>query len=424
MQDHNDRGSYSDHRANLSRRGLLKGAGGAIALGGVTSFASPFIRSAAADEPVKLGMVLAKQGPFAQQGADLAAGVQMALKQANNLVAGRKVELTWLDESDPLSATQSITKLVQEQKVAAVLGGTSSANSLAMGAVAKRARVPFISLNAVAREVTGKQCNRFMFRSPPSIPVYARAMGPDLLTAGKKWYFLVASFAMGDDVLATFGDFLKASGGTVAGVDRVPVETTDLSSYILKVRQAKPDVLVSGLANVGPILKQLHEFGMTGKITVGGPAVSDTDLWSVPREALSGIYGKMWYYNDPSNSLEDKEFTAAYLKDNGKPPTDRVWAGWFMTRYLLAAVENAKSVDAAKLVAALEALQFKDGSQQVGFREWDHQLIRQPVVATAQPNPKDNWDTLKVTSKSSADAKALGALFGAKEEIGCAMESI
>jgi branched-chain amino acid transport system substrate-binding protein len=408
----------------ISRRTLLKRTAAAAMAGGATSLAAPFIGSASADEPVKLGLILAKQGPFAQQGADLAVGVQIALKQASNLVVGRKIEMNWLDESDPQSATQSITKLVQEQKVAAVLGGTSSANSLAMGAVAKRARVPFVSLNGVARDITGKQCNRFMFRGPPSIPVYARAMGPDLLAAGKNWYLLVASFAMGDDVLATFGDFLKASGGTVAGVDRVPVETTDLSSYILKVRQAKPDVLISGLANVGPILKQLHEFGMTGKITVGGPAVSDTDLWSVPREALSGIYGKTWYHNDPSNSPEDKEFTAAYQKEYGKPPTDRVWAGWFMTRFLLEAIESAKSIDPAKIVEALEGLRFKDGAQQVGFRSWDHQLIRRPVVAVAQPNPKDNWDTLKVTSTAPMDVAALEGLFGTKEEIGCNMDSL
>jgi branched-chain amino acid transport system substrate-binding protein len=73
--------------------------------------------------------------------------------------------------------------LIQDNKVSIVLGGTSSANTLAMGAVAKRSRVPFIGLNAAAREVTGKACNRFMFRAPASVPVYARAMAPELLAA-------------------------------------------------------------------------------------------------------------------------------------------------------------------------------------------------------------------------------------------------
>jgi branched-chain amino acid transport system substrate-binding protein len=424
----NDQGNFDIggnrlHRRTLSRRRFLTNSG-AVLSGGALALATPYIGTAAADEPLRIGMVLAKQGAFAQQGADLAAGVQIALKDAGNKALGRNIELTWLDESDPQGATQSITKLIQEQKVSVVVGGTSSANSLAMGAVAKRSRVPFISLNAAARELTGKACNRFTFRAPASVPVYARAMAPELLAVGKKWYFLIASFTFGDDVLATYGDIVKAAGGTIVGTDRVPVETTDISSYILKVRQAKPDLLVSGLANVGPILKQLKEFGMTGQIGVAGPAVSDTDLWSVPREALTGIYGKTWYFNDPNNSPEDKAFVEAYRKANERPPTDRVWAGWFMTRFLMAAIEQAKSVESNKLVEALESLRFKDGNQDVGFREWDHQLIRRPVVGMAQANATDKWDTLKVKSQAVADAAELGRLFGSKEDVGCTMEPL
>jgi branched-chain amino acid transport system substrate-binding protein len=409
------------HGSGISRRTLL---GAAAASGAGLILEAPFVSGALAEEPVRIGVVIAKQGPFVQQGADLAAGLQLALKEANNTVIGRNIEMTWLDESDPQSATQSITKLIQDSKVSIVLGGTSSANTLAMGAVAKRSRIPFIGLNAAAREVTGKACNRFMFRAPASVPVYARAMAPDLLAIGKKWYFLIANFAFGDDVLSTYSDILKAAGGTIAGVDRVPVETTDISSFILKVRQAKPDVLVSGLPNVGPILKQLKEFNMTGQLTVAGPAVSDTDLWSVPREALTGIYGKTWYFNDPANPPEDKRMVESYRKVNNKPPTDRVWMGWFITNFALAAIEQAKSTDSNKLVESLESLKFKVGSSTVSFRQWDHQLINRPVMGTAQANPTDQWDTLKMKSQAEASAADLEKLFGSKEEIGCTMEAL
>ena len=419
MEDHGRKSTLRG--AGISRRTLL---GVAAASGGALTLRAPFISRALAEEPVRIGVVIAKQGAFVQQGADLAAGLQLALKDASNTVMGRNIEVTWLDESDPQSATQNITKLIQNNKVSIVLGGTSSANTLAMGAVAKRSRVPFIGLNAAAREVTGKACNRFMFRAPASVPVYARAMAPELLTVGKKWYFLIANFAFGDDVLSTYGDILKAAGGTIAGVDRVPVETTDISSFILKVRQAKPDVLVSGLANVGPILKQLKEFNMTGQVTVAGPAVSDTDLWSVPREALTGIYGKTWYFNDPSNPPEDNQLVESYRKVNNKPPTDRVWLGWFMTRFALAAMEQAKSTDANKLVESLESLKFKVGSSTASFRDWDHQLIRRPVIGTAQANPSDQWDTLKMKTQAGTSAAELDHLFGSKDEIGCAMETL
>src|SRR5258708_13382143 len=288
----NDKGNL-DIRGNrgraLSRRRFLTNSG-AVLSGGALALATPYIGTAAADEPLRIGMVLAKQGAFAQQGADLAAGVQIALKDAGNKALGRNIELTWLDGSDPQGATQSITKLIQEQKVSVVVGGTSSANSLAMGAVAKRSRVPFISLNAAARELPGKACNRFTFRAPPSVPVYARAIPPSLLSVSKNWYFLIASFTFGDDVLATYGDIVKAAGGTIVGTDRVPVETTDISSYILKVRQAKPDLLVSGLANVGPILKQLKAFRMTGQVGVRGPARQRSAVSAAAPRARPGAY--------------------------------------------------------------------------------------------------------------------------------------
>jgi len=190
----NDQGNFETRaihlrRRTLSRRRFLTNSG-VVLSGGALALATPYIGTAAADEPLRIGMVLAKQGAFAQQGADLAAGVQIALKDAGNKAIGRNIELTWLDESDPQSATQSITKLIEEQKVAVVVGGTSSANSLAMGAVAKRSAC-VISLNAAARELTGKACNRFTFPRPASVPVYARAMAPELLAIGKKWYFLI-----------------------------------------------------------------------------------------------------------------------------------------------------------------------------------------------------------------------------------------
>lgn len=384
----------------------------------------PFIGTARAQDPIRIGMVLAKSGAMGNQGGDLAQGVQIALKEAGGAVLDRPIELLWLDEPTPQDAVQSITRLIGESKVAAVLGGTSSANTLAMGAVAKRERTPFLGLNSAAREPTGSQCNHFMFRAPPSVPVYARAMGPSLLERGKNWYFLVASFTFGDDVLATFGDVVKAAGGTIAGVDHVPVGTTDYSSYLLKVRQARPDVLVSGAANVGPILNQMNDMGLTGRITVAGPAVSDTDLWSVRPAALAGLYGKTWFFDDPANSADDKAMVQTYVAEHKVPPSDRVWYGWYGMRVVLAALTKAKSVDPVALVRAMESLQLRDGDFSVSFREWDHQLLRRILVAEAKPNPADRYRILTIKASEPATPAGLEALYGTREEVGCNMEAL
>ncbi|WP_424138275.1 ABC transporter substrate-binding protein [Roseomonas chloroacetimidivorans] len=403
----------------VTRRAVLRGTGAAI----MPALPAPFIGSAAAAEPVRIGMVLAKQGAMSNQGEHLAQGAQFAVKQATEIL-GRPVELIWLDEPTPQDAVQSITRLIGESRVAAVIGGTSSANTLAMGAAAKRERVPFVGLNSSAREPTGSQCNRFMFRVPASVPVYARAMTPSLLEKGKKWYFLVASFTFGEDVLKTFGDELKAAGGTVAGVDQVPVGTTDYSAYLLKVRQTRPDVLISGAPNVGPILNQMNEMGLTGRVYVGGPAVSDTDLWSVKPPALTGLYGKTWYFDDPANSEEDRQLVQDYTAQTRTPPSDRVWAGWYGTRLVLEAVRQAGSTDAAKLVGALEGMRLSDGDTPVSFRDWDHQLLRRLVVAEARQNTADRHRILTLKPSAARSPDDLNRLFGLPEEIGCRMEPL
>lgn len=396
-----------------------------IAAGAAAAVPMAYLGTAAAQQSLKIGMVIAKQGPFAQQGSDLAAGAQQAFGDAASRVLGRPAELIWMDEPNPQGAVQNITKLIEEQKVVAVLGGTNSATSLAMGSVAHRARVPFISVNGAAREITGKDCNPFMFRLPASVPVYARAMAPHMLAVGKKWYFIAGSFTFGDDVISTYSEILKAAGGTVVGVDRVPVATTDYSSFVLKARAAKPDVVISGAANVEPILKQFKELGLTGQIPVAGPAVSDTDLWAASPDALAGIFGKTWYYNDPNNTPQERAFVQAYRAKEGKPPSDRVFFGWHGMRLLLQAIENGRSADPAVIARQLDELRLQDGDLPLSFRQWDHQLLRRVVVGQARkPNPADRWDILDIKPSKPANAQALDQLYGSQAEVGCKMASI
>jgi branched-chain amino acid transport system substrate-binding protein len=410
------------YSARANRRRFLQTSGAAaatIALPGLG------IGNAFAQEKITIGMVIAKQGPFTQQGADLAAGIQMALAEAGGKVLGRTVDLQWLDEANPQGAVQSITKVIEEGKAVAVLGGTNSATTLAMGQVALRAKVPFISVNGAAREITGKDCNPFMFRSQPSVPVFAEAMAPHMLAIGKKWYFIAGAFAFGEDVISTFSDILKAAGGTVLGADRAPVGTTDYSSLVLKARAAKPDVVISGAANVEPLLKQFKELGLTGNIGMAGPAVSDTDLWSASPDALAGIFGKTWSYADPNNSPAEKAFVAAYRAKEGKPPSDRVFFGWYSMRFMLAAIQQSGGTDPVKITHALEEVKFQEGPTNAYFRKGDHQMVRRLLVAKAhKPNPADKWDILDIVSKPAPTQAALEKMYGVPAELGCKMAPI
>ena len=83
---------------------------------------------------------------------------------------------------------------------------------------------------------------------------------------GKKWYFLTANYAFGQDIAKSFKEILAKAGGTVVGDDDVPLNTPDYSSFILKIRQAKPDMILGGVpaGDLSTFLKQWNEMGMKG----------------------------------------------------------------------------------------------------------------------------------------------------------------
>src|SRR5271156_3304248 len=294
----------------VGRRQLL---GGAVALA-AAPLAAPFV--ARAVEPIRIGVLLAKTGQIAGQAEYLSNGTFLALEQRNHMVMGQPAELVWLDEPSPQGATQNMQKLVQENKVCAILGGSLSSNALAEEATAAELKIPMVIDNAAATEITGKNCNRYSFRLNTPVLVQSRMLAPYALKNGKRWYFITASFAFGQDILRTSRALLKEAGGTEVGVDEVPLNTADFSSFILKIRQANPDVVVGGLSagDLSTFLKQWNELGMKGKIPFVEIAIGDTDIWGVGPEAATGTFTKLWDAYNPNNTPEEKAFAAAYLK--------------------------------------------------------------------------------------------------------------
>src|SRR3984885_5232729 len=263
-----------------------------------------------AADTIKIGVLLAKTGQIAAQTEYLANGTFLAMEERNNMVMGQPAELVWLDEPTPQAATQNMQKLVQENKVVAVLGGSLSSNALAKEATAAQLKVPFVCDNAAATEISGKNCNRFTFRLNTPVAVQSRMLAPFALTYGKKWYHITASYAFGQDILRSSRELLKAAGGTEVGSDEVPLNTADFSSFILKIRQRKPDVAVGGLGgrDPAPLLKQWNELGMRGKIPFVEIAIGDTDIWAVGPDAATGTFTKIWWYKNPNNPPEEQAF--------------------------------------------------------------------------------------------------------------------
>ena len=163
---------------------------------------------------------MAKAGPWTDQGEQLSQGAYLALEMRKSTVLGRPAELVWLDDQSPQMGAQNAQKVIEENKVVGIVGGSTSATALAISAVCRRAKIPFVHNNGAAREVTGSQCSPYTFRLLAPVPVQMRAMAPYILSAGKRWYILNVGYSFGQDIARSFREVLKDAGGTEVGGDK------------------------------------------------------------------------------------------------------------------------------------------------------------------------------------------------------------
>lgn len=376
--------------------------------------------------PIKVGMIFPKQGPSAAIGEFLSRGALLAVEERGGKVGGRDIEVVFLDEPNAQQAQQNFQKLVEEHNVVGVVGGNSSAAALAMTGVAMRTQTPLIVAGAAAREITGASCNPYTFRFQATVPVQLAGLMPILRKNGQDVYFITAAYAFGQDILNTGRALLKEADGKEVGVDEVPLNTADYSSYVLKIRSKKPDSVIGGLVgqDQSSFLKTWNAMGMKGRIPFYGIAVSDTDFWDVGPDSSTGIYTKPWYYNDPDNTEGDRAFVKAFMDKYDRPPSDKAYAGWLSMRSLLDSIEAAASTDSKDIVKALESWKDDKGAFPAFYRDWDHQLIRPSVVVEVKDKIADKWDYFDVLQHTSQGLEDTLADFGTKEEVGCNMAAL
>jgi branched-chain amino acid transport system substrate-binding protein len=211
-------------------------------------------------------------------------------------------------------------------------------------------------------------------------------------------------------------------GGAEIGSELIPTGTTDFSSYLLKVRNTKPDVVFQNLAGTDQtnFMKQYAEFGMTTE--VAGGLIDTLLMWPVGVGAITGSFPLLWWYDLPYE--ETKRFSAAFTKKYGKPPENQAWGDYYSTKAIAQAMQQAGTTDSKKVVEAMEKIKFDGGKgRQLYFRSWDHQLMQPIWVALGKKKSeaKDQWDIWKIAGEVPDKSEDLEVIASTKEENACEM---
>ena len=404
------------------RRQILKaGAAGAVATMGFPAIVK------AQSEKIRIGHLTPLTGFLGPLGEYGTMGIKQAVDEVNKNggVMGRQIELITEDSVNPATASSKAQRMIERDGVSCIVGEINSASGLAISQVAARNQKIFINTGGNSDELRGKNCNKFMFHVECANSMYVHTCGRALmqqgLVKGKKWYFLTADYAFGHDLTRVARNFLAANGGSESGEDKVPTDATDYSAYMLKIRQAKPDVVISNLSGtqITSFMKQYSEYGLP--FTVAGFGFDTALAWGAGGDNFIGTWPVPWHHDVSSPS--SKAFVAEFIKRYGKPPENQAWGDYLVLKIVAESMNTVKSTDSLKIIDFLEkGAQFDVLKGRKGyFRSWDHQLIQEMYTMTpkAKGTAKDKWDFLQIGQSVPSASEPLDIIAPTKAENNC-----
>jgi branched-chain amino acid transport system substrate-binding protein len=399
-------------------------------LGAAALLAAPAI-SYGQSEALRIGHLtprtgfLGPLGEFAVQAAQLAADEINAAGGIN----GRKLEMLFEDSVNPQTASAKAERYIQRDKVACIVGEINSASALAIGQVVQRERALFINTGANSDALRGSDCRRMMFHIEGQNSMYVKAVGRALvekgLIKGKKTYALTADYAFGHDLLHVAKRFLAQNGGSVANEDLIPTDLTDFSPFLLKLRQARPDVVVANLAGaqITNFLKQYTEYGL--RFPVAGFGFDTALAWGAGSGNFLGTWPTMWHHR--LENAAAKKFTADFRARFGRPPENQAWGDYNAVKIIAQSMNELKSVDAVQVMQHLEkGAKFnvlKD--RESYFRASDHQIMTEMYAITALPpaEQKDRFDIFTSSAGIPGEGEPLEAIASTPDEASCTFPS-
>ncbi|MDP3224550.1 MAG: ABC transporter substrate-binding protein [Rubrivivax sp.] len=407
------------------RRRALK-AGAAVA--GVSALGLPALVAAQA-EKIKIGHLTPLTGFLGALGDYAVQGIKMAAEEINAAggVMGRQLDVISEDSVNPQTASSKAQRMIERDKVTVLMGEINSASALTIAQFAARNKTLFMSIGARSDALRGKDCNRYTFHVDIPVTVMVNAAGEALLreglVKGTKIYALTSDYLFGHDLSRQAKRFFAANGGTVIGDELVPTDLTDFSAQLLKIRQAKPDLIATNLGGnqVTNFVKQYAEFGL--QFPVAGFNLNTADAWAAGEGNLGGIWPTVWHHElkTPGSQAFVEKFTKKY----GRIPENHAWIEYVSLKMMAQAMTATKSTDSEKLIAYFESEAQFDvlKARKAYFRSWDHQLMQEAYPFTVKPKgqSKNKQDFLQFGEAVPAANEPLDKLAPPKSESACKM---
>ena len=384
----------------------------------LTLFLFSFAGASWSADTVKVGVIYSTTGAGSAVGKIQIDGAKLAIKQVNDkgglTLGGKKVKVEAVirdDETKPDVGVRRYREFLNDN-IKLIVGGTFAHVSTALNEQIRGGQALFMATNGVQEKVFHKNEKAPYYISPLGAVDGVGRIGVD---------YVVKTFKP-KHVMLFLPDYAYGRGAA-EGAHRVfknkypqvkvsetwsPVGTPDYTSYIIKIKEAKPDVVMMGHWGNDAInaLKQVHELGLKREAKVYFNSIITTQAIGVPPEALEGLTMAMWWYHDmtglkdPQTEKAVAELTQAWRKEYGEPPDPFAVYAYLGMQETLRGAELANSLEPDKVYNAL--MNKPDFMSVKGPAKWridgrpSYKYVKFILNGKSPRERKDKWDVAKV----------------------------
>ena len=322
--------------------------------------------AAGAQGTVKIGVISAYSGQFADTATQIDNGIKLYMKQHGDTVAGKKIEVIRKDTGGPNPdvAKRLAQELVVRDNVDILAGFTLTPEALGAASVATEAKKLMVDMNAATSVITER--SPYIVRVSLTLPQIAETAGNWLATKGgaKKAYTMVSDFGPGIDAEGAFQRASKAAGGEIVGSVRMPIANPDFSAFIQRAKDLNPEsifVFVPGGAQPAAIGKAFAERGLDPakiKIMSTGEAVDEQAIKAMGDVSLGRL--SAWHYDYNLKTKNNAAFVKAF-NDEFKRNPDFFAVGGYDGMHLIyeALKKTGGKTDGDSLIAAAKGMKWE-----------------------------------------------------------------
>src|SRR5580700_5623547 len=318
--------------------------------------------SAAAQDTVKIGLVMPMTGTVGAAGQEVVAAVKLYMAQHGDTVAGKKIELIIRDDgSIPDNAKRLAQELVVNDHVA-ILGAGTTPSAMSMAPIATEGKVPTVVMISGTSVVTER--SPYYVRTCFTLGQQSGIIADWALKNGsRKAVSVLSDWAPGAEAGKAFEQHFSQGGGQVLETLKVPLANPDFAPFLQRAADLHPDTLFVFVpaGQAGTFARQFAERGLdkSGIKLVGpGDIVDDNDL-AATGDTMLGVV-TAGFYSAAHPSAVNKDYVAAYQKATGHRANFISVGGYDGMHLIYEALNRTKgTTDADAVVAAMKGMSWE-----------------------------------------------------------------